>query len=119
MKINKNVRNIAIVIVLAVIVDFVRGGQDAASTVLQAIALGFLALIAWIAARLYREHREDIYGLGTRNRTILYVAIAVIVVTLTARPRLDATAGGTLAVIALLAGSAYALYRVYRAYRSY
>jgi hypothetical protein len=119
MTINKNIRNIAIVLVLAVIVDFVRGGQAAANTVMQAISLAFLALLAWIASRLYREHRTDIDSLGTRNRATLYIALGVAAVTLTASPRLDATPGGTVALIVLLAGSVFALFQVARAYRQY
>jgi predicted Co/Zn/Cd cation transporter (cation efflux family) len=118
-KINKNIRNVAIVLVLAVIVDFVRGGHEAANTVIQAISLAFLALIAWIASRLYREHRTEIYALGTKNRAILYIALGVGAVTLTASPRLDATPGGTLALIFLLAGSVFAIFQVFRAHQRY
>lgn len=113
------IRNIIIVLALAVIVDFVKGGQAAASTVLQAVYLAFLALIVWIVSRLYREHRSDLHALGTRNQTILYVALGVAAVTLTASGRLDSSSGGTVALILLLAGSAYALYHVYRSHRQY
>jgi TRAP-type C4-dicarboxylate transport system permease small subunit len=119
MTINKNIRNIAIVLALAVIVDFVRGGQAAASTVLQALSLAFLALMAWIGSRLYREHRTELDSLGTKNRAILYIAIGVAAVTLTASPRLEATAGGSVALIVLLAGCVYAVFQVARAYRQY
>ncbi len=119
MKLNENVRNIAIIVVLAAAVDGISAGRDAASTVGQAISLGFLAAFAWIGSRLYREHRATLYSLGTRHRTLLYGAAVVATLDLSAYDRLKATGLGTLVWIVLLAGAAYVAYAVYRASKEY
>jgi len=118
-KINQNARNIGIVLVLAVAVDAVKGGQTVATVVLQAISLAFLAVIAWIASRLYREHRTTIYSLGTRRRTIVYVAAGVVTLLFTASDRMLDTAAGTVAWIAILVAAVYAVYAVFRSARQY
>lgn len=119
MKLNENVRNIAIIVVLAAAVDGIKQGADAANTVDQAISLAFLAAFAWIASRLYREHRTTLYSLGTRRRAIAYGAAAVATVDLSAYDRLTTTGFGTLVWILLLAGAGYAVYSVYHSYKEY
>jgi len=119
-KLNSNVRNVIIIIVLAAIVACLSAGRTAATVVTQAISLGFLAAIVWIATRLYREHRTAVYSLGTRRRWILYTALGVAALTLTATDRLWNTSGlGAIAWIVLIAGAAYALYAVYRSTKEY
>jgi hypothetical protein len=118
-KLNENVRNVAIIVVLAAAVDRIRQGHDAASTVQQAISLAFLAAFAWIASRLYREHRTALYSLGTRRRTLLYGAAGLATLDLCAYDRLTATGLGTLLWILVLAGAGYAAYAVYRSSKQY
>lgn len=119
MKLNENVRNIAIIVVLAAAVDGITAGQYAAGTAKQAISLGFLAAFAWIASRLYREHRTALYSLGNRRRTILYAAVALAILDLSAYNRLTATGFGTLVWIVLLAAAGYVVYAVYRSSKEY
>lgn len=112
-------RNILIVLAIAAVVDLVPGGGAAANVILEVLSLAFLALIAWIAARLYREHRDDIYSLGPKRRGILYVAIGVATLTFTASSRLMETGPGTVVWLLLLAACGYAVYAVYRSHREY
>jgi hypothetical protein len=118
-KLNPNVRNVVIVLLLAAVVDLVPAGGRAANFVEQVIYLSFLAMFAWILVRLYREHRIAIYALGTRDRTVLYSAIGVAILTLTATSRLWNSPAGSIAWIVLLAACIYALVGVYRASRQY
>ena len=68
MQLKTNVRNVLIIAVLAGIVyAFGATGDFALSTLVTAIVLAFFAGFAWVASRLYREHRTEIYGLGTRS----------------------------------------------------
>jgi hypothetical protein len=118
-KLNENVRNIAIIVVLAAAVDGIEQGQYAAATVKEAISLAFLAAFAWIASRLYREHRSALELLGTQRRAILYGAVALAALDLSAYDRLTATGFGTLVWILLLAAAGYAVYGVYRSSKQY
>ena len=101
-------RNIAIILVIAAIVDLVPGGGTAASVVVTAVSLIFLGALGWIASIMYREHRNELYSLGERKRTALYVAIGVLAITLTATSRLWSTALGSVAWLVLVAGTIYA-----------
>jgi len=115
----KNARNIAILIALAVAVVAVPGGSDTAGLIGAIFSLAIVALIAYFAARLYRDHHVDIYGLGDRDRAILYVAIGAIVLLLAASGRLTSTGAGTLVEVAGLAICAGGLLRVFRNWQQY
>ncbi|HET9719472.1 MAG TPA: hypothetical protein VFP55_05295 [Solirubrobacteraceae bacterium] len=112
-------RNVAIVLLLAAIVDVVPAGGSAAGFLIQLISLAFLGAIAWVASRLYREHRTGLYALGDRRRSIVYVAAGVATLTFTASSRLFQTGIGSLVWLVLLAGCAFAVFRVFRSYREY
>lgn len=112
-------RNVLIVAALAAAVAFIPGGGDTASVVGGVLSTLILVSLVWLIARLYRDRRHDIIGLGDRWRAILYVAIGAVVVTAAASRRLWDTPGGTLAWIAVMAAAVYAVYLVWRQYRSY
>jgi hypothetical protein len=114
-----NIRNVAIVLALAALVDLAPGGGTGADVVLQAASLAFLAAAAWIGSRLYREHRVALYSLGDRRRVILYVAIAGIVVLLAASSRLMSTGPGTVIWVVALALCIYAVFAVVWSARQY
>ncbi len=119
MEINKNVRNVVILLVVAALIVVIPGGGTGAQVVVQAISLLFLATIAWIASRLYREHRVALYSLGDGRRAALYIAVGVAAVTWTAKGRLWATGAGEIVWFALLAGAAYTVFAVVYAARKY
>jgi hypothetical protein len=112
-------RNIAIVLLLAALVDVVPGGGPAAQTLIQLISLAFLGAIAWVASRLYREHRVSLYALGDRRRAIVYAAAGVATLTFTASSRLLATGLGSIVWLLLLAACALAVFRVFRSASEY
>jgi hypothetical protein len=112
-------RNIAIVLLLAALIDVVPGGGPAAQTLIQLITLAFLGAIAWVASRLYREHRMTLYGLGDRRRAIVYAAAGVATLTFTASSRLFQTGIGSLVWLLLLGACAFAVFRVFRSAREY
>ena len=116
MKLNSTARNILIVLVLAAVAA-AAGGVDRA-VVFQFVSLLFLAAIGWVASRLYREHRVALYSLGDRRRAILYVALGVGTLTLSAS-RLTSSPGGTVVWLLLLAGALFAIYTIFRSSREY
>ncbi len=107
MTINPNVRNVAIVLVLAALVAFLPGGGTGAGVVIQALSLTFLASLVWVASILYRQNRTMLYSLGDRHRTALYAAVAVLAVTLSATPQLWATSAGSVAWLVLVGAAVY------------
>ena len=111
------VRNVLIVLAIAAAVAFLPGAGLAADLVNYLLSLLFFGGLAWLAARLYVEHRIDLESLGDRGRLILYGAIGVAVLTIAATPRLWNTGPGTLVWFLLIGAASYALYMSYRAYR--
>jgi hypothetical protein len=107
-----NLRNVAIVLALAGIVDVVPGGGTGANVALQFVSLAFLAAAAWIGSRLYREHRVALYSLGDRRRMVLYLAVGAATVLISASGRMMATGPGTVIWIVALALCVYAVFAV-------
>jgi hypothetical protein len=115
----KHVRNVAIVLAVAAAVWLVPGGGTAAGVVSWLVGILFFGALIWFAARLYRENRIALLGLGDRNRAILYGAVAVAVLTVVATSRLWAEPAGVIAWFVLVGGASYAVYFVYRTSREY
>jgi hypothetical protein len=113
------VRNIAIILLIAAAVAFIPGGGTASNVALQAVSLLFLAVLAWFASIMYRQHRSSIYSLGDRRRAIVYFALAVALVTLTATHRLWSTSAGSVAWLVLIGACLYAVIAIALAARKY
>jgi hypothetical protein len=113
------IRNIAIVVVLAAAVWALPAGGQTASLVGSVLGVLFAVGLALYAGRLYLEHRMTLYGLEDNYRALLYGAIAVGFLTLTASSKLWASSTGTFAWVLLLAAAVFALATVYRVARRY
>ena len=116
---NTTVRNVLIVLVIAALVALVQGGVTAANVAIQAVTLAFLGTIVWFVSLTYRERRVSLYSLGEGRRALLYVALGVATLTLTATSRLWGTGAGSVAWLILLGGSAYAVFAVLWSARKY
>jgi multisubunit Na+/H+ antiporter MnhB subunit len=116
---NRTARNVVIVLAIAALVALVQGGQTAANVALQALSLVFLGVIVYFLSIIYRQHRSTIYGLGDRRRAMLYVALGVGALTLTASSKLWATGAGSVAWVLLLAASVYTVFTVVWSARKY
>jgi hypothetical protein len=107
------VRNIAIILVLALGVAFLPGGGNAANTVLTALTMGFLAAIAWLLYTVSRQNRLTLATLSDGRRAILYGAFGLIALLIAGTDEMFNTGGGTLAWILLLGVSAAAIWRIW------
>ena len=117
---NKHLRNIAIILLLAVAVWKLPGGGTASRTIENIFAVLFVAGMAFFGYRMYMEHRESIFSLGERQRGIMYGAIALAAFALIATRRLwDAGGLGAMLWLLMLGASGWALYSVWRAYKTY
>jgi hypothetical protein len=116
---NSTVRNVLIVLAIAALVALVQGGVTAANVAIQAVSLVFLGTIVWFLSLTYRQYRTTLYGLGDRRRAMLYVALGVATLTLTATSRLWASGAGSVAWLLLLGGSIYTVFAVVWSARRY
>jgi hypothetical protein len=117
---NKHLRNIAIVIVLAVIVWQVPGGNTASVTINNVLGVIFIGGLLFLGFRMYMEHRDAIFGLEERQRGILYASIALAAITLVATSRMWDNGGlGAVLWLAFISLAVWGLYSVWRSYREY
>jgi hypothetical protein len=115
-----HLRNIAIVIVLAVVVWKLPGGGTASLAISNLLGLIFIGGLLFFGYRIYMENRETIYGLGERQRGILYASIALAAITLIATRRMwDAGGIGAILWLAFIGLAVWGLYAVWRTYREY
>ena len=117
----KHLRNIGIIVLLAVAVWKLPGGGEASLTISNLLWIVFVGGMLFFGYRMYMEHRESIFSLTERQRGVLYAALALATITLVATRRMWNEGGGLGAVLWLgfLALSIYAVYSVWRAYREY
>lgn len=111
-------RNVLIVVVLAALVALVPAAADVAGLLRYLVSVAFLGSLGWFGIVLYRQNRFTLDALGDRNRAILYGAVGVAALTVTATPTLWDTGIGVVLWFALVGGASYAVYAVVMAYRS-
>jgi hypothetical protein len=115
----RTVRNVAIIVAIAAVVQFLPGGGHVANGVEGALWVGFGVAIGYFGLRTYRERRVWIHGLGDRHRALLYTAIGLIVLAWAARARMWETGLGELCWFILVGFIVYAAMEVYRHSRTY
>jgi hypothetical protein len=116
---NATVRNVVIIALLAAVVAILPGGGTGANVVLTALYLIFLATLVWVGTIMYREHRGSLYLLSDGRRALLYGAVGVLAVTLTATHRLLETPAGSVAWLLLLGVAVYVAGTIIWAARRY
>jgi len=115
----KTARNVAIVLAIAAAVALIPAGGSTAGLLLWLLGIAFWGILAWFAARMYREHRMSLFMLGDRMRAVLYVSIGVAVLTVSATRRLWDTPAGLIAWFALIAAASYGVFAVWQYSRRY
>ena len=116
----KHIRNILIIVALALVVWLVPGGGTGSSTIYNVLTIILTAGLLFFGYRLYMEHRATIFGLGDNQRAILYGSVAGATVALLATNKLWDEGGlGALLWFALLSLAGWGIYHVWRAYSEY
>jgi hypothetical protein len=115
----RTLRNVAIVMALALLVAFAPAGGNAADAILTAITMGFLAAIAWAIFVASKQNQLTLATLSDRRRAILYAALGLIALLVAGSDELLSTGGGTLAWILLLGAAIAAIWRVWVEANSY
>lgn len=112
-------RNIAIILALAAGVDFLPGGGAAAATVLSALMLIFLAAIAWLLYRVYREQQLTLATLTDARKAGLFGAVGAMALLVVAYDDFRSWTGGIVLWVALMAGCVGIIFLIWRAATTY
>jgi O-antigen/teichoic acid export membrane protein len=115
----QTVRNVAIILALAAVVDFLPGGGAAADTVMAALTLIFFAAIAWFVYRLYREQQLTLATLSDARKAGLFGAVGGIALLIVAYDEFSSWTGGVLLWLALMAGCLGAIFMIWRSASTY
>ena len=110
----QTVRNVAIIMLLALVITVVPGGDAAAQTILVALSMAFLAAIAWACARLYRDQEMTLSTMPDSRRALLFGAVGAIALLIVGFEEFSSWGGGVLVWIALMAGAVAAIFLVWR-----
>ena len=117
---NKHIRNVLIIVGLALAVWLLPGGDTASSTVSNLLTVILTAGLLFFAFRLYMEHRATIFGLEDRQRGILYGAVALAGFAIIATSKLWDEGGlGAMLWFGLIGLAVYGMYSVWRTYQEY
>lgn len=109
----RTARNVAIIMLLALVVAFLPGGGNFAEALLTALTMGLLAGIAWMVYTVGRENQLTLATLSEGRRAVLYGAVGLIVLLIAGSDKLFSTGGGTLLWILLAAIAVAAIWRVW------
>ena len=112
-------RNIAIILALAAGVDFLPGGGAAAATVLSALMMLFLAAIAWLVYRVYREQQLTLATLTDALKAGLFGAVGAMALLVVAYDGFRSWTGGIVLWVALMAGCLGIIFLIWRAATTY
>ena len=115
----ETLRNVGIVILLALAVFLLPGGGTAADIAIALISVLFSVAIWFFLMRTYRSNRMTLMGLDDRTRGIFYGSAAGLLFCGAAARHWWDSSVGTLAWLVLLGACVYGLVFVWRVHREY
>ena len=111
---------LGVVALVALALVVLPGGGSALDVALSLLSIVFLAAIAFLGYRLYRQYHLDIDALEPNTRLTLYGSIGLAILTVVGTDRLfDVGGPGIIGWFALLGLCFYGIYWVWLQYRSY
>lgn len=113
MRYARTARNVAIVMLLALLVALAPAGGNAVDSILAAITMGFLAGIAWMLYSYSRQNQLTLATLSDGRRATLYGAFGMLALLVAGQEKMFGTGGGTLLWILLLGASVAAIWKVW------
>jgi hypothetical protein len=115
-----NVRNFAILVLIAVAVWQLPGGGTAVVVTNNILGLLFAGGLVFFAYRMYMEHRQSLFMLEDRVRGLLYGSLVLIALALVGTRRMwDEGGVGVLVWLLLIGAGVYGCVVVFRASREY
>ena len=116
----KHLRNIAIIVVLAVVVWRIQAGRQGADAIANLLTIVFLGGIGFLGFRMYMEHRTTLFDLEEGLRRILYLAVAAAVFAIVATNKMwDAGGASIFLWLALIAFAGFGVFHVITRHREY
>lgn len=115
----RNLRNLAIILLLAAAVAFLPNGGNVVDAVFALLTMCFLAGITWMLYTITRENQLTLATLDDKRRAIFYGAFGMIALLIAGSDKLFSTGGGTLLWILLLALSIAAIFRIWTEANTY
>ena len=110
----QNVRNVAIIMLLALVVAAVPGGGNAADTILLALQIAFLAAIAFAVYRLYLSQEMTLATLTDGRRALLFGSVGAIALLIAGYEKFDSWTGGVIVWLLLMFTALMAIFLVWR-----
>jgi hypothetical protein len=115
----KNARNIAIVLVLALLLTVLPAGGNVASGILAALGLIFLGSVCLLIVRFWRENALTRDVLTERQRGLIYGSAGAIALAVAATDELFDTGLGTVVWVLVLAAGGWLIFNTWREANSY
>lgn len=115
----QTIRNIAIIMLIALAITVLPGGDEAADTILTALTMAFMTAIGFLVYRLYRDQEMTIASLSDPQRAGLFGAVGAIALLIVGYDEFEDFAGGILLWIALIAGAVATIFLIWRSATSY
>jgi hypothetical protein len=110
-----NLRNLAIVVGIALVITFVSTAAFAAAILGRLLSILLLAGFIWFGYVMWRENRTRISYMPTRERTILYAASALLALLLVGSLVFNAWSGlSSIAFLVLIGGLAFVIWKVWQ-----
>lgn len=109
----RTARNIAIIAILALIVDVAPAGGNVANGILALISITFLALIGAAGFQIYRQYRLEYLGLTDGRRAAVVGSLGAIVLMIAGASELTETGAGLLVWIGVIAVAVFMLIKTW------
>ena len=108
------VRNIAIIMLLALRLTVLPAGGNVADGILTALSLIFLGAIALLMVRFWRENSLSRDAMTDRQRGIIYGSLGAIALVVAGTDELFETGAGTVAWLVIVAVSVWLIFTTWR-----
>lgn len=113
------IRNIAIIVLIALVLTLLPGGSTTTATVLGAISMAFLAGIGWFVYIAHREFPMMVSSLSEGWRAVHWGSLGVIAFLIAGFTKMWDSGAGTLLWIGLLVLAITGLFQAYRQSQTY
>lgn len=110
----QTLRNVAIILALALVVAVVPGGGAAAEAIFVAISIAFLSAIAWAVYRLYVSQQMTLMTIPDGRRAILYGSIGGIALLIAGYEQFQGWTGGVAIWIMLMLIAFLSIFVIWR-----